>query len=73
MARPSSNAGHLASARKLRRDVSKSAIPALLPAKLADFYLVKLRKAGFNPTDRAWSVVNTRPLSLLLAQGLKRF
>jgi phytoene synthase len=66
-------AGHLASARKLRRDVTKSSIPALLPAKLADGYLAKLRKAGFNPTDRAWSAVNTRPLSLMLAQGLKRF
>jgi len=66
-------AAHLASARKLRRDVTKSSIPALLPAKLADGYLAKLRKAGFNPTDRAWSAVNTRPLSLMLAQGFKRF
>ena len=66
-------AGHLASARKLRREVSKTSIPALLPAKLADGYLAKLRKAGFNPTDRDWSAVNTRPLSLMLAQGLKRF
>jgi len=66
-------AGHLASARKLRREVSKNAIPALLPAKLADSYLAKLRKAGFNPTDRDWSAVNTRPLSLMVATGLGRF
>ena len=66
-------AGHLAKARKLRREVDKVAIPALLPAKLADGYLARLRKAGFNPTDRGWSAVNTRPLSLMLAQGLKRF
>ena len=66
-------AGHLASARKLRREVSKNAIPALLPAKLADSYLARLRKAGFNPTDRDWSAVNTRPLSLMVATGLGRF
>ncbi len=66
-------ASHLASARKLRREVSRIAIPALLPAKLADSYLIKLRKAGFNPTDRAWSAVNTRPLSLMVASGLGRF
>ncbi len=66
-------AAHLAEARKLRRQVNRAALPALLPARLADFYLARLRKAGFNPTDRDWSVVNTRPLSLLMAKGLGRF
>lgn len=68
-----SAAGHLVSARKLRREVSKTAIAALLPAKLADSYLAKLRKAGFNPTDRSWSEVNTKPLSLVMASSLDRF
>ncbi len=66
-------AGHLASARKLRRQVTRAALPALLPAKLADSYLAKLKKARFDPTDRAWSEVNTRPLSLMIATGLGRF
>ena len=43
------------------------------PAKLADGYLAKLRKAGFNPLDQGWSVVNTKPLSLMMASSLGRF
>ena len=67
------SASHLACARKLRRQVSKAAIPALLPAKLADGYLAKLRKAGFNPVDREWSAVNTKPLTLAVLASLGRF
>jgi phytoene synthase len=66
-------AGHIATARKLRREVSRAALPALLPAKLADGYLAGLRKARFNPSDRSWQAVNTRPLSLMMASGLGRF
>lgn len=66
-------AGHLAEARKLRRQVNRAAIPALLPARLADFYLGRLRKTGFDPTDRQWSAVNTRPISLAFAASLGRF
>jgi len=66
-------AGHIASARKLRREVNRAALSALLPAKLADSYLAKLRKAGFNPVDREWSAVNTRPLSLAFAASIGRF
>lgn len=66
-------ASHLVSARKLRREVTKSARPALLPAKLADGYLAKLRKAGFNPVDQGWSAVNTKPLSLMMMSSLGRF
>ena len=65
--------GHLAAARKLRGDVHRAAIPALLPAKLADSYLAKLRKARFDPTNREWSAVNTKPLSLMVTAGLGRF
>lgn len=66
-------ADHLAAARKLRRQISRSALPALLPAKLADGYLAKLKSARFNLTDRNWSAVNTRPISLMTAMGLGRF
>ena len=66
-------ARHLASARKLRRDVARAALPALLPAKLADSYLARLKTAKFDLTDRAWSAVNTKPLSLMIASGLGRF
>ena len=66
-------AGHLASARKLRREISRAAIPALLPARLADGYLARLKTARFNLIDRSWSAINTRPLSLMLASSLGRF
>ena len=66
-------ADHLSAARKLRRQISRGALPALLPAKLADGYLAKLKAARFNLTDRNWSAVNTRPLSLMTAMGLGRF
>jgi NADH dehydrogenase [ubiquinone] 1 alpha subcomplex assembly factor 6 len=69
----STAAGHLAKARKLRGHVDRKAVPALLPAKLADGYLAKLRKAGFNPTNRGWSDVNTKPLTLMMASSLGRF
>lgn len=64
---------HLAAARKLRRRVARAAIPALLPARLADHYLAKLEASGFDPTGRDWSAVNTKPLSLAIASSLGRF
>ena len=64
---------HLVAARKLRRDVARAALPALLPAKLADSYLAKLGKARFNLTARDWSAVDTRALSLMISMGLRRF
>jgi phytoene synthase len=39
-------AGHLAEARRLRREVPRTAVPALLSARLADGYLRRLRRAG---------------------------
>ena len=66
-------ADHLAAARKLRGRVSRAALPALLPAKLADSYLAKLKSVRFDPTERRWSAVNTRPLALMVAQGLGRY
>ena len=66
-------AKHLAAARKLRGEVARAALAALLPAKLADAYLARLKAARFDLTDRGWSAVNTRPLSLMMAAGLGRF
>lgn len=42
-------ADHLARARALRREVPPAALPALLPARLADGYLRRLRAHRFNP------------------------
>jgi phytoene synthase len=40
---------HLAEARRLRPEVSRAALPALLPAVLAERYLGLLEKAGYDP------------------------
>lgn len=66
-------ANHLAQARKLRHQVNRAALPALLPARLADGYLSRLKSVKFDPTNRVWSAVNTRPVSLALAASLGRF
>ena len=42
-------AEHLAAARRVAADVPKAALPALLPARLADLYLKQLRRAGGDP------------------------
>lgn len=42
---------HLAAARSLRRDVPRAAVPALLPAVLADRYLDRLERGGFSLFD----------------------
>jgi phytoene synthase len=43
--------GHLRDARAHRRDVAKSALPALLPAVLADGHLGRLARAGYDVFD----------------------
>ncbi|MEO3430283.1 phytoene/squalene synthase family protein [Pelagibius sp. CAU 1746] len=40
---------HLKAARRSAREVPRRALPALLPARLADLYLKRLRKAGGDP------------------------
>ncbi len=40
---------HLAEARARRREVPREALPALLPAALADAYIARLRRAGNDP------------------------
>ncbi len=42
---------HLAEARARRREVPKAALPALLPAVLADRHLAALRRCGHDPFD----------------------
>ena len=42
---------HLAEARRLRGEVPRSALPALLLARLADGYLARLERAAFDPFD----------------------
>lgn len=44
-------AAHLAEARLLRREVPRAALPALLPARLAERHLARLRRAGHDPFD----------------------
>lgn len=41
--------GHLAAGRRLKGQVSRQALPALLPAALADLYLARLRRPDFDP------------------------
>ncbi len=43
---------HLDAARANRDKVPAAALPALLPAVLAEIHLERLRRAGFNPFDR---------------------
>lgn len=45
-------AGHLATARRVGRKLPRAALPALLPATLADGYLKRLRGNGHDPYDR---------------------
>jgi len=45
--------GHLAAARALRTAVPRAALPALLPAVLAERHLAALERAGFDPLSPA--------------------
>jgi NADH dehydrogenase [ubiquinone] 1 alpha subcomplex assembly factor 6 len=65
---------HLTAARGLRREVPIEALPALLPAALADRYLKRLRRAGYAPFD---ADLRRRPalapLELVLRRLSRRF
>ena len=50
--------GHLRAARRLRRQVPRAALSALLPATLASQALASLARAGYDPFDRG---VQARP------------
>jgi NADH dehydrogenase [ubiquinone] 1 alpha subcomplex assembly factor 6 len=45
--------GHLAAARAHRRSIAHAALPALLPAIVAERSLARLKRAGFDPFDPA--------------------
>lgn len=66
--------GHLAAARRLRPEVAAEALPALLPAALAERYLKRLRRAGYAPSG---ADLGRRPalapLELLLRRLSGRF
>jgi phytoene synthase len=63
---------HLGQARQRRPD--PKALPVLLPAALADLYLAKLQKAGFDPHAPGLEVSGPRKqLRLLAKAALRRF
>jgi phytoene synthase len=64
---------HLAAARHRRHAVSRAAIPALLPATLADGYLKRLRRVGYNPFALRPGGKVGRQLRLLLNAGRATF
>jgi NADH dehydrogenase [ubiquinone] 1 alpha subcomplex assembly factor 6 len=58
---------HLAAARR-HRGIPRGALPALLPARLADSYLAELGRAGFDPFALSQKPKRPgRPLGLMLA------
>ena len=64
----------LAAARQLRPTLPRAAMPALLPATLADAYLAELRRKGFDPfalDQRRKSPLT--PLRLTVAAALGRY
>ncbi|EKV31576.1 Phytoene synthase [Caenispirillum salinarum AK4] len=63
----------LAEARGLRGRVSRAALPALLPAVLADGYLKRLQRLGWNVYHPDLGRVDVRPLRLTAAAFLSRY
>ncbi|WP_119165492.1 phytoene/squalene synthase family protein [Algihabitans albus] len=65
---------HLAEARHRHREVSREALPALLPARLADGYLTRLERSGFDPFDsRVQMALPNRALRLWWAAARNRY
>lgn len=58
---------HLMEARRLAREVPRAGTAALLPAVLAEHYLVRLKRTGFNLFDAAWAKPQPPVAGLLLA------
>lgn len=65
-------AEHLATARALRRHVSRAALPALLPAVLASADLARLARAGYDPFDRRLAAPDPRRSWRLTLAALAR-
>jgi NADH dehydrogenase [ubiquinone] 1 alpha subcomplex assembly factor 6 len=66
-------AQHLVSARAHRRAIPRDALPALLPAIVADRALVRLRRAGFDPFSRDNGADPLQSWRLAAAALLRRF
>jgi phytoene synthase len=65
---------HLAAARTMRREIPATAIPALLPARIATTALRRLERAGFDPFAMADSRQDAlQPWRLAVAALLRRF
>jgi phytoene synthase len=64
---------HLARARSYKEDLPRTALPGLYTALLADRYLDRLGKAGFNPLNTGWSEARPRPALLALNAWLGRY
>lgn len=64
---------HLARARALRPGVPRVALPALLPARLAEIHLRSLERAGFNPLDPRLARARSSSLRLTIAAVRGRY
>jgi NADH dehydrogenase [ubiquinone] 1 alpha subcomplex assembly factor 6 len=63
---------HLVSARQARAEVPLAALPALLPAVVAERALIRLRRAGWNPFDPRLAAPDTLQSWRLAAAALRR-
>ena len=65
---------HLASARAHRRSIARAALPALLPAIIAERSLARLKRAHYNPFDPALTAPDTmQSWRLAIASLRKRY
>jgi phytoene synthase len=64
-------AGHLADARQYRREVPRQARAAMLPSVVADRFLVRLRRANFNPFAPELAIPDTLQSWRLFAAALR--
>jgi phytoene synthase len=65
-------ARHLLAARRHRREVHRAALPALLPAIIAERFLARLRRAGYNPFDPRLAAPDPLQSWRLAAAALRR-
>lgn len=65
--------GHLAEARKLRSKIDPQAISVLLQARLADYYIVRTKKAGYSFENPVQIGALRRQLRLTRAWMTRRF
>lgn len=63
---------HLAAARGARREVPAGALPAFLPASLAQLYLKRIAAAGYDPFDARIQSTGISRLVVLFSSRLRR-